>query len=87
MTGRTQMNKTIEKPTIAVVGNSWVIELPNDFVNENSLESGTKVLLTFKDEKVNAEILPPLSDKLASIASKLLKKRRKVFEELKNIGD
>jgi hypothetical protein len=81
------MNKTLQNTAIEVVGKSWIIDLPNDFVSENSLESGTKVLLTFKGEKVNAEILPPLSDKLASIASKLLKKRRKVFEELKNIGD
>lgn len=81
------MNETTQNPAIKVVGKSWVIDLPNDFTGENNLENGTKVLLTFKGEKVNAEILPPLSEKLAGIADKILKKRKKVFEELKRLGD
>jgi antitoxin component of MazEF toxin-antitoxin module len=81
------MNEITQNSVIKVVGKSWVIDLPNDFVNENNLETGTKVLLTFKGENVNTEILPPLSDKLSGIADKILKKRKKVFEELKSLGD
>jgi antitoxin component of MazEF toxin-antitoxin module len=81
------MNETTQNSAIKVVGKSWVIDLPNDFAGENNLENGTKVLLTFKGENVNAEILPPLSDKLSEIADKILKKRKKVFEELKSLGD
>ena len=72
---------------IKVFGKSWVIELPENFTTANSLAPGTKVLLTFKDEKVEAEILPPLSDKLKKISNKILKKRRAAYEELKRIGD
>lgn len=73
---------------IEVVGKSWVIQLPEDFTAENSLAKGTQVLLTFKkNEKVEAEILPPMSKKLTAISEKILKKRSKVYEELKRIGD
>ena len=81
------MSEVLEKPEIKVVGKSWVIKLPENFTMENNLPSGTRVLLTFKNEAVEAEILPPLNDKLANIADKILKKREKVFEELKRIGD
>ncbi|MEK7724073.1 MAG: hypothetical protein AAB336_06990 [Acidobacteriota bacterium] len=81
------MSEVIEKTEIKVVGKSWVIQLPENFTAENNLPNGTQVLLTFKNEAVEAEILPPLSDKLSSIANKILKKREKVFEELKRIGD
>lgn len=83
------MSDILEKSEeIKVLGKSWVIELSKDFVFDNNLAEGTKVLLTFKDnEKVEAELLPPLSEKLKSISKKILKKRRKVYEELKRIGD
>ncbi len=77
-----------DKARVKVVGKSWVIQLPDAFTAENALEKGTQVLLTFKDdEKVEAEILPPLSKKLAGLSNRILKKRRKVYEELKRIGD
>lgn len=73
---------------VKVVGKSWVIQLPDAFTSENALAKGTQVLLTFKDDdKVEAEILPPLSKKLTAASNKILKKRRKVYEELKRIGD
>jgi len=74
--------------SVKVVGKSWVIELPEDFTSQNNLAKDTKVLLTFKkDAKVEAEILPPLSEKLKNISEKILKKRRKLYEELKRVGD
>ena len=83
------MSNVLEKnEEIKVVGKSWVIQLPEDFTAENNLARGTQVLLTLKEnEKVEAEILPPLSEKLKAISEKILKKRKKVFEELKRIGD
>lgn len=83
------MANTLEKnKQIKVVGKSWVIDLPDDFTAENNLAKDTKVLLTFKDnKKVEAEILPPLSEKLKNISDKILKKRRNLYEELKRIGD
>lgn len=81
------MSEVLEQSEIKVVGKSWVIQLPETFTAENNLPNGTQVLLTFKNEAVEAEILPPLSEKLSSVANKILKKREKVFEELKQIGD
>ncbi len=82
------MPNTLEKNAqIKVIGKSWVIQLPENFTAENNLAKGTQVLLTFKNETVQAEILPPLSEKLESVANKILKKRSKMFEELKRIGD
>ena len=81
------MSETLDKAEIKVEGKSWVIRLPENFTEENGLEKGTQVLLTFKEENVEAEILPPLEEKLAEVTDKILNKRRKVFEELKNIGD
>ena len=73
---------------ITVAGKSWVIKLPEDFTAKNNLAKGAQVLLTFKDgEKVEAEILPPLSRKLKNISSRVVKKRKKVYEQLKRIGD
>ena len=83
------MSNILEKnERVKVVGKSWVIELPEDFTSQNDLAKDTKVLLTFKeDEKVEAEILPPLSKKLKTISEKILKKRRTLYEELKRVGD
>jgi len=77
-----------KKEQIKIVGKSWVIDLPENFTVENNLAKDTKVLLTFKEnEKVEAEILPPLSDKLNKISAKSLKKRKNLYEELKRVGD
>ncbi|CAN5674838.1 hypothetical protein BH20ACI4_BH20ACI4_19380 [soil metagenome] len=77
-----------QKEQIKVVGKSWVIDLPDDFTTENNLAKDTKVLLTFKEnEKVEAEILPPLSEKLKNISDKILKKRKGLYGELKRLGD
>lgn len=81
-------NSLKENKQIRVVGKSWVIDLPDDFTDENNLAKDTKVLLTFKEnEKVEAEILPPLSDKLKNISEKILKKRKGLYEELKRVSD
>ena len=83
------MSDVLENHTeIKVIGKSWVIDLPEGFTSENNLAKDTKVLLTFREnEKVEAEILPPLSGKLKNISKKILKKRIKLYEELKRVGD
>ncbi|MGD9561420.1 MAG: hypothetical protein AB7F88_05395 [Pyrinomonadaceae bacterium] len=76
------------KANIQVVGKSWVIDLPEAFSIENELPKGAKVLLTFKEnERVEAEIIPPLSEKLSSVSRKVLNSRRGAYEELKRLGD
>ena len=79
---------TKKKGAISSVGKSWVIDLPDDFAQENDLKAGTQVLITFKgSDTVTAEVMPPLSDKLAVSAHKILKKRIGAYEELRSIGD
>ena len=74
--------------SISVIGKSWVIDLPDDFAAENNLAKDTKVLLTFKEnDKVEAEVLPPLSEKLKKISERILRKRKNLFEEMRRVGD
>lgn len=81
-------NTTETSKKTKTVGKSWVIRLPKSFTQSNKLESGTQVMLTIKkDSRVEAEILPPLSEKLSSVAISVLKKRPAAYEELKRIGD
>lgn len=73
---------------ISVLGKSWVIDLPDDFTSENDLAKDTKVLLTFKaNDQVEAEVLPPLSEKLREIAEGILRKRKNLYEEMRRLGD
>lgn len=83
------MSEVLERnKLISVIGKSWVIDLPDDFTSENNLAKDTKVLLTFKEnERVEAEVLPPLSDKLKTISERILKKRKKLYEEIRRVGD
>ena len=79
--------ETEETQTPAPKWDSWVIEIPPQIIEAQGLDDDSLVTLTIKDGKVEAEILPPLSDELKTLGQKILKKRRKVFEELKRIGD
>ncbi len=77
-----------KQPVIKVDGKSWVIDLPDDFSAQNKLAKGTQVLLTFKaSDRVEAEVLPPLSRKMTKAAEKVLKRRLGAYEELKRLGD
>lgn len=80
--------KTKSTEKVKTVGKSWVLRLPKSFTRRNNLEAGTQVLLTVRDgSKVEAEILPPLSDKISRIANDVLGRRGAVYEELKALGD
>lgn len=79
--------ETEETQTIKPKWDSWVVEVPKEIIEAQGLADDSMVVLSFKDEKFEAEMLPPLSEKLKNISEKLLKKRRKLYEELKRIGD
>ena len=84
------MLETLEQTSqaeIKIAGNSLVTQLPEAFTAANNLPAKTQVLLTFKDDKVEAEILPPVPEKLAEVAHRILDKRAGVFAELQRIGD
>lgn len=66
---------------------SWLVEIPSNVIAELGLADGSKVALTIKNGEVSGDILPPLSDELENIANEILKKRRKLYEELRRAGD
>lgn len=66
---------------------SWLVEIPSNVIAELGLADGSKVALTIKNGEISGDILPPLSDELENIANEILKKRRKLYEELKRAGD
>jgi antitoxin component of MazEF toxin-antitoxin module len=68
-------------------GKSWVLDLPSDFLKETNMAEGTKVILTYNDKNIDAEILSPLTPEKEEIASRILEKRRGLYEELKRVGD
>ncbi len=66
---------------------SWTVEIPQEIIEAQDLAKDSIVVLTIKDQRIEAEMLPPLSNELKNIAGEILKKRKKLFEELKGIGD
>lgn len=79
--------ETEENQTTQGKWDSWVVDIPKEIIEAQNLAKGSMVVLTVKNGKVEAEISEPLSDDLKTIAEEILKKRRKVFEELKRFGD
>ena len=66
---------------------SWAAEIPANVIKELGLTEGSFVLLTYRDGKIQPEIVPPLSGKLKDTAEKILKKRKQLYEELRRVGD
>jgi hypothetical protein len=56
---------------------SWTVEIPPEIIEAQDL----------KDGKIEGEIISPLSGKLKEISKRILEKNRKVYEELKRLGD
>jgi hypothetical protein len=66
---------------------SWTVEIPQEIIEAQGLAEGSLAHFTVKNGKIEGEIIPPLSGKLKEVAEKILKKRRRLYEELKRIGD
>lgn len=79
--------KAKDNQTIQPKWDSWVADVPKEIIEAQGLADDAMVVLTIKNGKVEAEILSPLSDELEDIAENILKKRKKLFEELKRLGD
>jgi hypothetical protein len=76
-----------ELKTVSVEKDTWILELPAELCQREGYEEGTMASLTFKDGAIQASFIRPPSKKLRDISQKLLKKNRKLYEELKRIGD
>ncbi len=66
---------------------SWLINIPENIIEALYLPEGSQIALTVKNSEVSGTILPPMSPGLKKIGSRILKKRRGLYEELKRIGD
>ncbi len=66
---------------------SWLAEIPSNIIEELELAEGSRIAITIKDGEVSGDVLPPLSPELKEISKRILEKNRKVYEELKRLGD
>ena len=65
---------------------SWTVEIPHEIIEAQGLADGSLVTLTYREGKVESELITP-SLKLKKISQRILEKRRGVYEELKRLGD
>lgn len=66
---------------------SWLIEIPSNIIAELDLPLGSKAALTIRGDEISGNILPPMSDEIKGISSRILEKRRDVYKELERLGD
>jgi hypothetical protein len=66
---------------------SWIVDIPPEIVKAQGLDDDAMVVLTIKDEKVEAEILPPLSEELKNISDEIFERRKKLYERFEQTGD
>lgn len=66
---------------------SWLVDIPENIIETLDLPEGSQIALTVKNGEVSGDLLLPLSEELEKIAMGILHKRRKLYGELKRIGD
>lgn len=65
---------------------SWVVEIPKQIIEAQSLDEDSLVSLTIQNGEIEAKIISP-SPELKKISGEILEKNRELYEELKRIGD
>ena len=65
----------------------WVIEMTPEMISSLGVAEGSKILLTSREGGISAELLPPLSSELASLADQIFEENRGFYEEMKRLGD
>lgn len=66
---------------------TWILRLPKQVCDREGFAEGTLVSLTIKNSGIDARFIRPPSKKIQEISKRLLKKNKKLYEELKRIGD
>ena len=72
---------------MSVEKDTWIVELPAELCRREGFAEGTRASLTFKDGAIQASFIRPPAKELRDISARLLKKNRRLYEELKRIGD
>lgn len=65
----------------------WIIELPEDFTETLGVEKGSIAVLYAGNGKIEADIIPPPSERLKDISKRIWEKHKEAFEEMKRLGD
>ena len=81
------MEQTNELRTVSVEKDTWIVELPAELCRREGFAEGTMASFTFKDGAIQASYISPPAKKLRDISQKLLVQDRKLYAELKRIGD
>ncbi len=81
------VEKTNEIKTVSIEKDTWILELPVEICEKEGFAEGTLISLTIKNSGIQASFIRPPSKKLQEISKRLLKQNRKLYEELKRIGD
>lgn len=66
---------------------TWILKLPDEICRKEGFAEGTLVSLTIQNGGIQTTFIKPPSEKIREISTKLLKKNREVYEELKRLGD
>jgi len=85
------MTKTLETiedlKTVKLEKDTWILEVPAEVCAREGFAEGTLVSLTIKNSGIQASFIKPPAQKLQQISKKLLEKNRKLYGELKQLGD
>ena len=66
---------------------SWLVDIPSNILEALDLAAGSRVALTIIDDEVSGTVLPPMSDEMKKISRRILEKNRRLYEEMKQLGD
>ena len=80
-------NKIDELKTVKLEKDTWILEVPAEVCRKEGFAEGTLVSLTIKNSGIQASFIKPPSEKVQEISKRLLKKNRKLYEEMKKVGD
>jgi len=81
------LTKKGEFKKVGTEKDTWILEVPSDVCEREGFATGTLVSLTIKNSGIQAEFIRPPSKKLQAVSKQLLRKNRKLYEELKRLGD
>lgn len=82
------MNGIVDLEMIGVDAetDTWIIRLPKEVCHREGFAEGTLVILTIKNGGIISEFIRPKPE-LKEISSRLKEKNKRLYEELKLIGD
>jgi hypothetical protein len=72
--------------TVKKSDKGWIVELPDDFLQEIGIEKGSIAVLRGNEGKIEAEIIVP-SPEIEKSVDRIYNKWNDAFAEMKRVGD